>query len=202
MNVSCDFSKDLDGTISHETQCNRDSIPQRPLKEHGHQHVSSLSPPRSSAPLSCIVFGSGLVCFVSLLCCHGKILPVLHEVHLGSWHGGKWIGVSQDRLVVHHRLWCHHRDSTHLPHLMRRHHSINRQLLCRHGKSDWRWSQLWYGHSLRSHECVVAPVGGGACGFGLPVSPPCGPLLYQVGPLELWLFGWCFSELQVTNKAG
>ena len=33
---------------------------------------------------------------------------------------------------------------------------------------------------------MMVPVGAGAHGFGLPVSPSCGLLLYQLGPLGLW----------------
>lgn len=127
----------------------------------------------------------------------------LHEVHLCSWDGSKRIGGSQDRLVIHDMLWGHHGNAPHLMIHLRREHSIHRHLGCRHRKSHWCWSHLRNGHGCRCHGMGgVSPVGAGAHGLRLPATTTRRLLLYQLTPLELWLFSWRPPKLQVANKVG
>lgn len=46
--------------------------------------------------------------------------PILQgSADLGSWHGREGVGGSENGLVVHHGLGCHHWYSAHLTHLGR-----------------------------------------------------------------------------------
>lgn len=129
-----------------------------------------------------------------------RCTTLLHELHLSSGNWSEWVGGSENRLVVHHGLWGHNWDPSHLSHL-RRDYSIHRHLRCGHGEGHGSRGHVGHRHGSRWHG-GRAPGSRAAHGFGLPVRATGQLLLPKLCPLHVWLFAYWSSKLQISNKVG